>query len=109
LIFLLSCADGAAQLRSNERSPISTLEMEQTMPLSNLQLESIAKQVYQKFPDLKGVSPQVQSQSAPGAKAVGATDRYLVVFKGKSPQNIIRVVRVTADPKGRVLKMSTSR
>ncbi len=79
------------------------------MPLNNAQLASIAKQVYQKFPDLKGVSPQVQGQSAPGAKALGAADQYLIVFKGKTMQNIIRVVRVTADSKGRVLKMSTSR
>lgn len=79
------------------------------MPLTNTQLDTIARLVYQKFPEMKGVSPQVQNQAAPGAKAVGATERYLVVFKGKSLQNIIRVVRVTADPKGRVLKMSTSR
>lgn len=79
------------------------------MPLNNTHLQSIAKQVYQKFPELKGVSPQVQGQSAPGAKAFGSADQYLVVFKGRTPQNIIRVVRVTADSRGRVLKMSTSR
>ena len=79
------------------------------MPLNNTQLQSIVRQVYQKFPELKGTSPQVQSQSAPGAKTFGVSDHYLVVFKGKSPQNIVRVVRVTADSRGRVLKMSTSR
>ncbi len=77
------------------------------MSLNNSQVDSISKQVYSKFPELKGVSPQVQSQSAP--KTPGASDRFLLVFKGKTPQNIVRVVRVTADDKGRVLKMSTSR
>lgn len=79
------------------------------MALNSSQIDSIAKQVYQKFPDLNGVSPLVQSQSAPGAKAPGTADQYLVIFKGKSLQNIVRVVRVTADGKGRVLKISTSR
>ena len=79
------------------------------MPLNPSQLQAITRQVYQKFPELKGASPQVQSQSAPGAKALGAADQYLVVFKGKSALNIVRVVRVTADSRGRVLKMSTSR
>lgn len=79
------------------------------MPLNPTQLQAITRQVYQKFPDLKGISPQVQSQSAPGAKAVGAAEQYLVVFKGRTLQHIVRVVRVTADSKGRVLKMSTSR
>jgi hypothetical protein len=79
------------------------------MSLNTTQLQSIARQVYQKFPELKGASPQVQGQSAPGAKAFGPADHYLVVFKGRGPQNIVRVVRVTADSRGRVLKMSTSR
>jgi hypothetical protein len=77
------------------------------MALNNTQIDSISKQVYQKFPELKGVSPQVQSQSA--AKVFGGGDQYLMIFKGKTQQNIVRVVRVTADGKGRVLKMSTSR
>jgi hypothetical protein len=79
------------------------------MPLNAAQLQTITRQVYQKFHELKGASPQVQSQSAPGAKGLGPADQYLVVFKGKSAQNIVRVVRVTADARGRVLKMSTSR
>jgi hypothetical protein len=77
------------------------------MSLNNSQVDTISKQVYQKFPELKGVSPQVQTQSAP--KTLGASEHFLLVFKGKTPQNIVRVVRVTADGKGRVLKMSTSR
>ena len=77
------------------------------MSLNSNQVDSISKQVYSKFPELKGVSPQVQTQSTP--KTPGSADRFLLVFKGKSAQNIVRVVRVTADDKGRVLKMSTSR
>ena len=79
------------------------------MPLNASQLDTISRQIYQKFPDLKGTSPVVQSQSAPGAKSPGGADQYLVVFKSKTPQNIVRVIRVTADGKGRVLKISASR
>ncbi len=83
------------------------------MPLNSTQIEAIARQVYQKFPELKGVSPMVLGQSVPGAKSPGGDDRYVVTFKGtakgKEPHNIIRVVRVTADNRGRVIKMSTSR
>ena len=75
------------------------------MALNDSQLNAIAQQVYQKFPELKGSAPQVHSQS----KSPGLSDHYLVVFKSKAAHNIIRVVRVTADTKGRVLKMSTSR
>lgn len=79
------------------------------MALNTTQIESIARHVYQRFPDMQGVSPVVQNQSAPGAKSAGAAEHYLVIFKGKTPQNIVRVVRVTADGRGRVLKISTSR
>lgn len=77
------------------------------MSLSNSQLDTITKQVCQKFPELKGVTPQIQNQASP--KSTGNGDHYLVIYKGKTVQNIVQVVRVTADAKGRVLKMSTSR
>ena len=81
------------------------------MPLNSTQIEAIAKQVYQKFPELRGIAPEVQSQQAPGAKSFQAAAHYLVIFKSRGRQNpaINQVVRVTADLKGRVLKMSTSR
>lgn len=83
------------------------------MPLNIAQLNAIAKQVYQKFPELKGAAPVVQGQSFPGAKSPGADDRYVVTFKGAGrgaePHNIVRVVRVTADSRGRVIKISTAR
>ena len=77
------------------------------MSLSGSQINVISQQVYQKFPELKGASPQVQNQASP--KLTGGAEHYLVIYKGKSVQNIVRVVRVTADARGRVLKMSTSR
>ncbi|MBI5293282.1 MAG: hypothetical protein HY872_15515 [Chloroflexi bacterium] len=83
------------------------------MSLKSDQLQAIAKEVYQKFPELKGVRPDVQNQPVPSAKTPGEGERYLLTFKGVSvlagTGRLVRVVRVTADGRGRVLKMSTSR
>ncbi len=77
------------------------------MALSNSQITAITQQVCQRFPEFKGVNPQVQTPA--GQKMAGGGEHYLVIYKGKTVQNIVQVVRVTADAKGRVLKMSTSR
>lgn len=79
------------------------------MALSAAQLQSISKQVYQKFPELQGAQPVVQGRGS-GAKAAVGGDQYLIVFKGAERQRgIQRIVRVTADAKGRIVKISTSR
>lgn len=77
------------------------------MSLSNSQLDTITQQVCQKFPDLRGITPQIQNRTSP--KSNGHDDHYLVIYKGQPVQKIVQVVRVTADAKGRVLKMSASR
>lgn len=77
------------------------------MSLSRSQIDAISQQVYQKFPELKGAAPQVQNQAS--AKMTRGAEHYLVIYKGRSVENIVRVVRVTADARGRVLKLSTSR
>lgn len=83
------------------------------MALTSSQLNAIAEQVYRKFPELKGTRPVVQSRNTPGAKSPEASANYLVTFKGSGQaagrQTIQRVVRVTADVRGNVIKISTSR
>lgn len=79
------------------------------MTLNPTQLEAITKQVYQKFPELKGTAPEVQNRAGVGAKSLG--ENYLIIFKEKpaTAKSIVRVVRVTANAAGAVLKISTSR
>jgi len=82
------------------------------MSLSPTQIDAIARQVYRQFPEIKDARPQVQDQAA--AKAVGADgSRFVLTFKGKGQgpggQSILRIVRVVADERGKVLKISTSR
>lgn len=76
------------------------------MALTTTQLDSVSKQVYQKFPELKGVSPDVQSRNAAGAKSIA--QNYLLIFKGTQATHK-SIVRVTTDAQGKVIKMSASR
>ena len=82
------------------------------MNLTPSQIEAIAKQVQRQFPEVRSAPPVVQSQ--PGAKTPGASaDRFLLTFRGSGQgpggQSIQRIVRVVADARGKVLKISTSR
>jgi len=69
----------------------------------------ICKEVSRNFPELAGVRPTVRRQST----SRGGGEEYLLVFKGNAPlpggKNIPRVVRVVADERGHILRMSTSR
>jgi hypothetical protein len=87
-----------------------------TMGLTSSQLDAIARQVYRRFPELRGQSPSVQRQTAEAksGKPVGAgKERYVLTFKGSQQtpdgRRLNRIVRATADERGRVLKISTSK
>ncbi len=82
------------------------------MALTTTQIDSISRQVYRQFPEVKGVAPSVQNQSA--AKSSGsALGRIVLTFRGSgrgpTGQAIQRIVRVVADERGKVIKISTSR
>jgi hypothetical protein len=67
-------------------------------------VEKITRTVVRQFPEMDGVRPAVKSQKGP---------RYLVTFKGAvelpDGKTMVRIVRVVADEKGDVIRMSTSR
>ena len=69
-------------------------------------VEKITRTVVRQFPEMGGVRPAVKSEH-------GGEDRYLVTFKGSAAlpggKTIKRIVRVVADEKGDVIRMSTSR
>lgn len=82
------------------------------MSLSSSHIDTISRQIYRQFPEVRDARPMVQNQ--PGAKsASGGTDRFVLTFKGSGQgpggQTINRIVRVVADDRGKVLKVSTSR
>jgi hypothetical protein len=82
------------------------------MGLTTAILDAIARQVYRQFPEVQGARPSVQPQSS--AKSGGASNnQFVLTFKGSgrgpAGQAIQRIVRVVADERGKVLKISTSR
>lgn len=72
-------------------------------------LVAISRQVAREFPEMSGVRPTVQEQWAPRS----GHKRYLLKYKNivrlPGGGEMKRVVRVTADEDGQVLRMSTSR
>ncbi len=74
--------------------------------MSTNTIDMICSQVYNQFPDLKGVKPQMQKMTGPGSGNI------LVIFKGSSKtasgKSLPRVVRVVATETGKVIKMTTS-
>ncbi|GMR10931.1 MAG: hypothetical protein BMS9Abin28_1755 [Anaerolineae bacterium] len=67
-------------------------------------VEKITRTVVRQFPEMDGVRPAVKSEEGL---------RYLVTFKGTAElpngKSMKRIVRVVADEKGDVIRMSTSR
>jgi hypothetical protein len=72
-------------------------------------LAKVSKKVAKQFPEMEGVKPSVKTQTPPG----NGREQYLLTFKGKADLpgggSMSRIVRVVADEKGRVIRMSTSR
>ncbi len=67
-------------------------------------LNQICEKVYKKFPEVQGKKPTSHPQ---------LNDMLVLVFKGTGTApngaKIPRVVRVTVNDKGKIIKMSTSR
>ena len=74
-------------------------------------IHSISRNIGGKFPEVAGKKPIVKQR--PGAKSTPMDETYLLVYKGKaiSPtgKTIPRQIRVVADKKGKILKITTSR
>lgn len=71
-------------------------------------VDLICNQIYRRFPEVDGARPRVQSQ--PGN---GSSQNYLLIFKGSATtadgKKMPRVVRVVADERGKIVKVTTSR
>jgi hypothetical protein len=71
-------------------------------------IEKVTRQVLRTFPEMDGVAPTVRPQP-------GGNDWALVLltYKGKASlpggKSLTRIVRVVADERGRIVRISTSR
>ncbi|MBE9475110.1 MAG: hypothetical protein IMY85_09490 [Chloroflexi bacterium] len=79
--------------------------------MNDKQLKSISSKVSRQFPEVAGTQPKVRRQS--GQKSKSSTSTYLITYRGKSiaadGKSITRIVRVTANDSGKIIKISTSR
>ena len=106
-MYLPSCEGGYASLETRIFAAMDQINMDPKF------IKSISNQVYRRFPELDGSAPKVQLQSVPQAKSISSSAKYLLTYRGKakSPdgKTIHRLVRVIADAKGKILKITTSR
>lgn len=80
-------------------------------------IESITHQVHRRFPEFAGTKAKVRKQPLPksgGRRLIGAQKQnYLLTFKkdvrGPGGLTITRWVRVVANPKGKIIKITTSK
>lgn len=75
--------------------------------LSKSQVDAICKQVYRRFPELRGARPRVRTEGRNGR------ERYVLSFKStvrtSDGASLPVSVRAVADASGRVIKMTSSR
>lgn len=68
----------------------------------------VTKQVVKTFPEMASVKPAIKSQAVPNRG-----QQYLLTFRGKAVlpggKELTRIVRVVADERGQILRISTSR
>jgi hypothetical protein len=68
----------------------------------------VSRQVIRTFPEMDGVTPTVRAQA--GGKDAGL---HLLTYKSKATlpggRSLTRIVRVVADDRGRIVRISTSR
>jgi len=71
-------------------------------------ISEINKKVTRQFPELSGARPTVSRQAVPNGSF-----HYLLIYRGTvnlpGGRSMKRIVRVTTDDRGRILRISTSR
>jgi hypothetical protein len=74
-------------------------------------IDQVTRQVCQRFPEMQGSKPKVQTQAASSKNAGHSI--YVLTFRGSaqtaSGKPINPVVRVTVDENGKIIKISSSR
>lgn len=76
-------------------------------------LSTVSTKVYQRFPEVAGSKPRVKKVAKASAKSVSGTETFELIFRGVAVnalgKNMPRLVRVVANAKGKILRVSTSR
>jgi hypothetical protein len=76
-------------------------------------IENISREVYRRFPELRGKRPRVQPFSLERSSLPNASPKFLLTFQGHAitatNKSLPTVVRVVVSAQGKILKMSMSR
>lgn len=72
-------------------------------------VERISKKVYSRFPDLKGKKPKIKQSKTISADTANYILTYNTMAKDIRGNKFPRHVRVVANDRGKIIKMSTSR
>jgi hypothetical protein len=76
-------------------------------------VNTISKQVYRRFPEMDGKKPKVRRQATSKGNNSDSETTFLLTYLGKAKvqggKTINRYVRVVANDKGKIIKISTSR
>lgn len=72
-------------------------------------VEKISKMVYAKFPEVKGKKPKIKTSKTVTMDNGNFILTYNATAKDIRGRSIPRYVRVVANAKGKIIKMSTSR
>lgn len=74
-------------------------------------VKSVSSKISRQFPEVAGSQPKIRRQASNHSKSSNPT--YLLTYRGKGKtadgKSITRIVRVTADDMGKILKVTTSR
>ncbi|MCS6908935.1 MAG: hypothetical protein RML93_13800 [Anaerolineales bacterium] len=72
-------------------------------------LKAIVQRLYQRYPSLRGISPQVREVYIPelGQKRVVLTFRTTTLTENQKP--ILKWIRATVNEQGKILKISFSK
>ena len=71
-------------------------------------VDKVSKKVYSQYPEMKGARPKI-SQSKMAAASQNYTLTYNITAEGPGGRVIPRFVRVVADARGKIIRISTSR
>jgi hypothetical protein len=76
-------------------------------------VENISREVYRRFPELRGKRPRIQPFSLDRNSLPNASPKFLLTFQGHATtathKSLPCIVRVVVSAQGKILKMSMSR
>lgn len=76
-------------------------------------ITNVCREVYRRFPEMRGTRPKIQSYGSAKANAANPSPKFLLIFRGKGESNehqtIPYAVRVVVTEQGKIIKMSMSR